>query len=149
MTLTATWGRRLGIALAVLVLAPALALLTGPAQAEAASWKTVGSSWATGVYPAVLVGGSTKADPDALRIQVTNHATKAREIYVTWERICIGSNGKITEKSGEYSPQVGKGKTHTKKLSLPKNAIECYVIAAAMVDSPVKGKVTLKVQSAH
>lgn len=150
MTLSASWGRRLRVALAVLVLAPSLVLATGAAEAEAAtSWKNVAAGSSTGWFPIIALAGETKVDPSSFRIQVTNHAAKKREIAVAWSRICWDKNFNLLEAEGEYIVKPGSGKTHTKKIKLPKKAIECDLIVAVMGAPSVRGKVSVKMQSAH
>ena len=151
MTISSPWAQRVRIILALLVLVPTFSLLTSHAEAEAASWKTFASGWATGASPSVWLGGETRANPKSVRLQVTNHAGKAREVDVFWSRACDLKNGSYSYASGDYVKKVGKGKTHTKTIAVPKNAITCDVSAWVDVwshnEPGVRGKLTVKAQA--
>ena len=151
MTIPATWANRIRIALALLILTPTLVLATSHAQADAASWKTMASGWSSGASPWVQLSGESKAKPTAMRIQVTNGAKKAREIDVTWFRTCELKSGRLSFASGDFVKKIGKGKTHTKSIGVPKNAVSCELTAWADAwsynEPGVKGKLTIKLQS--
>ncbi len=149
MSISAHLSRRVRVVLALLVLIPTLVLATGGAEAKAASWSTLASGWSKGYVPLVALGGTTETNPEVARIQVTNYATKARRVEMTWFRSCFDKYGNLMEADGAYNPTIGSGRTHTKTINLPGSAVECYVGVTGFVDSPVPGKILVKVQATY
>jgi hypothetical protein len=142
-------SRRLRVVVALLVLIPTLVLAVGGSEAKAAGWTTIASGWSKGYVPLVGLGGTTGTNPETARIQVTNYATKARRVEMTWFRSCFDKYGTLMEAEGAYNPTIGSGRTHTKTINQPNSAVKCYIGVTGYVDSPVPGKILVKVQATY